>query len=158
MKLEMAEFDPTVIERHAAYLYRRAAALTRGSMVVGVAFGAAAGAYPLTRWSHWPVPHMFGVATLLFGALAGLMFGYVVGDSRATNVRLQAQLVLHQLQLERNTAAIAETLIGQAESMRDLWREVLPPVPFQNATPPRLVEREPEAAEPPVSAPVELPA
>src|SRR5579864_6763949 len=118
----MAEFDPTVIERHAAYLYRRAAALTRGSMVVGAAFGAAAGAYPLTPWSHWPIPHMFGVATMLFGALAGLVIGYAVGDSRATGVRLQAQLVLHQLQLERNTAAIAETLAQQAERTRDLWR------------------------------------
>src|SRR5438067_6526388 len=155
----MAEFDPTVIERHVAYLYRRAAALTRGSVVVGAAFGAAVGALPLTPWSRWPVPHMFGVASLLFGALAGLMIGYVVGDSRATSVRLQAQLVLHQLQLERNTAAIAETLLQQAERTRELWREVMPPVPFvEQPLPPRLVEREPEPAEPPVSAPIELPA
>src|SRR6266404_7005002 len=99
----MAEFDPTVIERHAAYLYRRAVALTRGSMIVGAALGAVAGAYPLTSWSHWPVPHMFGIATILFGALAGGLMGHVVGDFRAEGVRLQAQLVLHQLQLERNT-------------------------------------------------------
>src|SRR5579859_1750932 len=145
----MAEFDPTVIERHAVYLYRRAAALTRGSMVVGTAFGAALGAYPLTPWSHWPVPHMFGAATALFGALAGLMIGYVVGDSRATGIRLQAQLVLHQLQLERNTAAIVEALRSQVEQL-----------PFVSS-PPRLVEREPgpeRELEPPVSAPIELPA
>jgi hypothetical protein len=144
----MAEFDPTVIERHAAYLYRRAAALTRGSMVVGAAFGAAVGAFPLTPWSHWPVPHMFGVATLLFGGLAGLMMGYVIGDFRAEGVRLQAQLVLHQLQLERNTATIAETLLRQVEQL-----------PFV-ASPPRLVEPERvlEPAKPPVSAPIELPA
>lgn len=149
----MAEFDPTVIERHAGYLYRRASALTRGSMVAGAIFGGVAGAYPLTPWSHWPVPHMFGVATLLFGALAGLMIGYVIGDSRATGVRLQAQLVLHQLQLERNTAAIAETLLRQAERTQDLWREVMEP-PFVQQ-PPRLVEPEPQ---PPVSAAIELPA
>lgn len=157
----MAEFDPTVIERHAGYLYRRASALTRGSMVAGAIFGAAAGAYPLTPWSHWPVPHMFGVATLLFGALAGVMIGYVVGDSRATGVRLQAQLVLHQLQLERNTAAIAETLVQQAERTRDLWREALEPpfvhqpAPAEPPAPPRLVEPE---SQPPVSAAIELPA
>jgi hypothetical protein len=157
----MAEFDPTVIERHAAYLYRRADALTRGSMVVGAGFGAVVGAYPLTPWSHWPVPHMFGVATLLFGALAGLMIGYVIGDSRATGVRLQAQLVLHQVQLERNTAAIAETLLQQAGRTRELWQEVMPPMPFaEQPAPPRLVEREPEPEPeaPPVSAPIELPA
>lgn len=142
----MAEFDPTVIERHAAYLYRRAVALSRGSMVAGAALGAAAGAYPLTTWSHWPLPHDFGVATLLFGALAGGLIGYVVGDFRAEGVRLQAQLVLHQLQLERNTAAIAETLMKQVEQL-----------PFI-ASPPRLVETEPELDEPPVSAAIELPA
>lgn len=157
----MAEFDPTVIERHAGYLYRRANALTRGSMVAGALFGATVGAYPLTPWSHWPVPHMFGVATLLFGALAGVMIGYVVGDSRATSVRLQAQLVLHQLQLERNTAAIVETLAQQAERTRDLWREVMEPpfvhqpAPPEPLAPPRLVEPEPQ---PPVSAAIELPA
>ncbi|HSX22082.1 MAG TPA: hypothetical protein VLE97_04820 [Gaiellaceae bacterium] len=141
----MAEFDPTVIERHAAYLYRRAVALSRGSMVAGVGLGAVVGAYPLTTWSHWPVPHMFGVATLLFGALAGGLIGYVVGDFRAEGVRLQAQLVLHQLQLERNTAAIAETLMRQVEQL-----------PFV-ASPPRLVENEPlELDEPPVSAAIEL--
>ena len=144
----MAEFDPTVIERHAAYLYRRAVALTRGSMVAGAALGAAAGAYPLTSWSHWPVPHAFGVATLLVGLLAGGLIGFVIGDFRAEGERLQAQLVLHQLQLERNTAAIAETLMKQVEQL-----------PFV-ASPPRLVEpvAEPEPGEPPVSAAIELPA
>lgn len=139
----MAEFDPTVIERHAVYLYRRAAALTRGSMVVGAMLGAAAGAYPLTSWSHWPVPHMFGIATALGGALAGALMGYVVGDFRAEGQRLQAQLVLHQLQLERNTAAIADALVRQVEQL-----------PFV-ASPPRLVEPE---QQPPVSAAIELPA
>ena len=147
MRQEMAEFDPTVIERHAAYLYRRAAALTRSSMVAGGAFGATAGAYPLTSWSHWPVPHAFGAATLLFGLLAGALIGYVIGDFRAEGVRLQAQLVLHQVQLERNTAAIAETLIKQVEQL-----------PFV-ASAPRLVEPAPASEdEPPVSAPIELPA
>jgi hypothetical protein len=142
----MAEFDPTVIERHAAYLYRRATALMRGSMVFGAALGAAVGAYPLTHWSHWPVPHMFGAATLLFGLLAGGLIGYVIGDFRAEGERLRAQLVLHQLQLERNTAAIAEMLMKQVEQL-----------PFV-ASPPRLVETEPEPGEPPVSAAIELPA
>ena len=152
----MTEFDPTVIDRHAAYLYRRARALTRGSMVFGGMLGAVVGAYPLTPWSHWPIPHMFGVATLLFGALAGGLMGYVVGDFRAEGQRLQAQLVLHQLQLERNTAAIAETLARQAERTQDLWREVMEPPFDQQPAPPRLVE--PEPAEPPVSAAIELPA
>jgi hypothetical protein len=140
----MAEFDPTVIESHAAYLYRRAAALTRGTMGIGALLGAAAGGYPLTRYSHWPIPHSYGIATLLFGMLAGGLIGYVVGDSRANGVRVQAQLVLQQLQLERNTAAIVEALVKQVEQL-----------PFA-VPPPRLVEQQP--VEPPVSTAIELPA
>jgi hypothetical protein len=140
----MAEFDPTVIEYHAAYLYRRAAALTRGTVALGALLGGAAGAYPLTRYSHWPIPHSYGIATLLFGVLAGGLIGYVVGDSRANRVRVQAQLVLHQVQLERNTAAIVETLARQVDQLQFV------------ASPPRLVEQHPD--EPPVSAAIELPA
>jgi hypothetical protein len=144
----MAEFDPTVIEYHAAYLYRRAAALTRGSTALGALVGAAAGAYPLTRYSHWPIPHSYGIATLLVGMLAGGLIGFVVGDSRANAVRVQAQLVLHQLQLERNTAAIVEALLRQAE-------RAIPPMPFVTASPLVEVPHELEGLEleaPPLSA------
>jgi len=112
-----AAFDPTVIEYHAAYLYRRAKAFTRGTMVFGAMVGAAVGAYPLTRYSHWPIPHKYGLALVLFGAFAGGLIGYVIGDARADRLRVQAQLVLHQLQLERNTAAIVETLARRAEAL-----------------------------------------
>jgi hypothetical protein len=153
----MTEFDPTVIERHAVLMYRRAAALVRGSILLGALLGGAVGGYPLTRWSHWPIPHAFGLATLLGGVLAGVAIGYVVGDSRATNVRLQAQLVLHQLQLERNTAAIAATLAEQVERTHQLLRELVPPAaPVVQQPPPRLVEDPPafapELRAPPLSA------
>jgi hypothetical protein len=135
----VAAFDPTVIEYHAAYLYRRATAFTRGMMAFAALVGAALGAYPLTRYSHWPIPHKYGLATLLFGALAGGLIGYVVGDSRANRLRVQAQLVLHQLQLERNTAAIVETLARQAQQQA---QQALPQMPF--VTSPQLVEVPPQ--------------
>jgi hypothetical protein len=142
----MTAFDPTVIEYHAAYLYRRAKAFTRGSMVFAALVGAALGAYPLTRYSHWPIPHKYGLATLLFGALAGGLMGYVIGDSRADRLRVQAQLVLHQLQLERNTAAIVDTLARQA-------MQAPPQMPVM--TPPQLVQVPPQVA-PPAPVPVPL--
>jgi hypothetical protein len=141
-----AEFDSTVIEYHAAYLYRRARAFTRGMVGLGALVGGALGAYPLTRYSHWPIPHSYGLATLLFGALAGGLIGYVVGDSRANSLRVQAQLVLHQLQLERNTAAIVDTLARHAEQA---------PQQVPAMTPPQLVQVPPQVAPPaPVPVPV----
>lgn len=143
----MAEFDPAIIERYAAYLYRRATALTRGSTAFGALLGAAVGFVPLIHAVHWPIPHAFAFATALAGLLVGGTIGYVVGDGRAMNVRLQAQLVLHQLQLERNTAAIAEALVQQQPPTETVSVPV---------TPPRLVEQPP--VEPPLSVAVERPA
>ena len=149
----MAEFDPSIIERYAGYLYRRATALTRGSTVFGGLFGAAIGAVPLVHHlPHWPIPHQFAFATALGGLLLGAMIGYVVGDGRAMNVRLQAQLVLHQLQLERNTAEIAEALRRQQRLIEPpLTEPVVAPV-AEPVVPPRLVD---PPHEPPVSVAIE---
>jgi hypothetical protein len=147
----MAEFDPSIIHRYAERLYRKAASVVLGSVIAGAFFGALIGAVPLTSLgSSWPIPSNVALALPLIGALAGGLIGYVVGSSRALGIRYQAQLVLHQLQLERNTAAAAQLLAGIAS------RPVVVHVPgLQPAAPaPTAVAAVPQpaldAAEPPV--------
>jgi hypothetical protein len=106
--LSTPSYDPRVIEQFAEKLYRKASAFVAGSIVIGAALGAAFGAVPLTSLGEaWPIPSMFGLATLLLGGLLGGVVGYVIGDTRSFGYRLQAQAALCQLQTERNTAVIA---------------------------------------------------
>src|SRR6266481_532271 len=77
------------------------------SAIIGAVIGGFFGAVPLTSLGeHWPIPHQFGLGTLLAGLLIGALTGYVIGDARAFGYRLQAQSSLCQLHLERNTAAL----------------------------------------------------
>ena len=111
MGTTMPEYDPRIIERHASKLYAKASAVVAGSAATGGFVGAAFGAVPLTSLGvAWPVPSAFGFATLLFGLIAGLLVGYVVGDARSFGYRLQAQSALCQIQLERNMAQAARAL------------------------------------------------
>ena len=107
----LPSYDPRVIELFAEKLYRKASAFVAGSIVVGGALGAGFGAVPLTSLGDaWPIPSMFGFATLLTGAICGAVVGYVIGDTRSFGYRLQAQAALCQLQTERNTAFVAAAI------------------------------------------------
>ena len=129
-----AEYDPSIIELSAARLYSKADAVVMGSIATGMVVGAAFGAVPLTSLgATWPIPSIFGVATLIVGALLGAIIGYTIGDARAFGYRIQAQSALCQLQIERNTAAVM-----QAAAIR----------------PVRAVAPQPVAVEPPLSPPV----
>jgi hypothetical protein len=100
------QYDPSLIERYAEQLYRKADAVRYGSIAAGALLGLVFGAVPLSPLGQsLPVPASFGVATLLLGTLVGGFIGYVVGDGRAFRTRVQAQLVLAQL--ERATAPVA---------------------------------------------------
>jgi hypothetical protein len=103
-----AEYDPSIIELAAARLYSKADAVVMGSIATGIVVGAAFGAIPLSSLgASWPIPSMFGFATLMAGAILGAIIGYTIGDARAFGYRIQAQSALCQLQIERNTAAVA---------------------------------------------------
>ena len=127
-------YDPRIIEQFAEKLYRKASAFVAGSVAVGGALGAAFGAVPLTSLGDaWPIPPLFGFATLLVGGLFGAVIGYVIGDTRSFGYRLQAQTALLQLQMERNTAAVANAV--QARSQTPPQRTAAPLEP-QAAAPP----------------------
>jgi hypothetical protein len=95
-------FDATIMEEFARQLMHKADSVRVGSSVAGGIVGVIFGAVPLTPLaSVWPIPAIFGFATILLGGLAGVLVGYVVGEGRAFRLRVQAQTALFQVDIER---------------------------------------------------------
>jgi hypothetical protein len=156
---ELPELDPRIIERYVENTYRKATAVFMGSVVAGVLIGAVFGAMPLTSLGeNWPIPRMFGFATMILGAICGGVVGYMIGDTRAFLARLQGQTALAQIHAandaRRALAAVHE--IQALATRRVAARPAASPPP---AAPPAPVEPAPAPAGPPVApAPVAQPA
>src|SRR5690348_1954876 len=91
-----------IIQQYAAHLERKASGLVM-RWTLGLGFvGGLLGAFPLAHISHGLVPSHLGYATLLLGAIAGAYLGYTTGERKAVEPRMQAQLALHQLQVEQS--------------------------------------------------------
>ena len=89
------QLDPFLIERYALRLERKAGSVQRGSTIVGALLGLALGAVPLSPLGEFlPVPEAFAAATVLVGAVAGGLIGHVIGEGRALDIRVRAQLAL----------------------------------------------------------------
>lgn len=151
-------YDPSIIEQAAERLNGKARATLLGSVFVGLSLGGALGVVPLTSLgSQWPVPHSFGFATALAGTLIGALIGYVVGSARAFGHRLQAQVALSQLQLERNTALVAQAFQALANARSrapERPAAATPPsAPPPTSPPPPEPATVPPRSEPPVGAP-----
>jgi hypothetical protein len=157
----LPEYDPRVIEQFAENLYRKASAFVAGSVAIGAALGAAFGAVPLTSLgAEWPVPSVFGFATLLIGVIFGGAIGYVIGDTRSFGYRLQAQSALCQLQTERNTALLAKAIL-RVQAPRPVAQQAAPaPQPQlqpQSQPQPQLQPQQPPPPPPPPAAAVPPP-
>jgi hypothetical protein len=151
----LPDYDPRVIEQFAENLYRKASTFVAGSVALGAALGAAFGAVPLTSLgASWPLPSIFGFATLLVGGCFGAAIGYVIGDTRSFGYRLQAQTALCQLQTERNTALLAKAIRVQAPKPAQQR-----PAPSQAPAQPQLPPQPPQqtAPTPPPAPPVQQP-
>jgi hypothetical protein len=134
-------YDPKIIERFADQLMRKADTVRVGCAVVGGIFGVFVGSVPLTPLkSVWGVPAGFGVATIIVGALLGVLIGYVIGEGRAFRYRVQAQSAIFQLEIERRvTSAVAEAVAQAAPAAQAPAAEPEPkPQPAVAQMPPPL--------------------
>jgi hypothetical protein len=174
---DLPAFDPAIIERYVENTYRKATAVFLGSVVAGVMIGAAFGAIPLTSLGDsWPIPQMFGFATMLLGAICGGVVGYLIGDTRAFLARLHGQTALAQIEAAKDARLALETVLqiqaaamrraaaiaraqaqGQAEAPAPAPAPVaaVPPAPVA-AVPPEQPEAAPEPAPSPAPAPPAL--
>jgi hypothetical protein len=156
-------YDPKIIERFADQLLRKADTVRVGFAAGGGIFGVFVGAVPMTPLKTvWGVPPGFGVATIIVGALLGIMIGYVVGEGRAFRYRVQAQSAIFQLQIEQRVAsAVAQAVVQAAPAAAAV--PAAPPItaPPTSVEPERTDEEEPPpppaAVTPPPLAPVEAP-
>jgi hypothetical protein len=156
---DLPAFDPAIIERHVENTYRKATAVFLGSVVAGVMIGAVFGAMPLTSLGEsWPIPRMFGFATMLIGAIVGGVIGYLVGDTRAFLARLQGQTALAQIEAA-NDARLALEAIRQIQALAIRRAAAAPqPAPAQ-AQPAHPAPPQPEPqAEPAPPQPIATPA
>lgn len=87
----MASYDSNVIQNIADSLYSRAATIVFLHVAFFLLVGAVAGGYAGG-----------GVAALV-GGIVGALLGYYLGAQRAFMLKLQAQVALCQVQIEKNT-------------------------------------------------------
>ena len=154
-----AGYDPKIIERFADQLLRKADTVRVGCAVGGGIFGVFVGAVPLTPLkSVWGLPAGFGVATIIVGALVGILIGWVIGEGRAFRYRVQAQSAIFQLEIERRvTSAVAEavaTATAQATSRVIEEPQKPPSLPPLSPAPPVSDEPAGEPPEPPSLPPL----
>ena len=142
--IEMSS-DPSVIERYAAGLQQKAGSRVTRLTLLGFLIGATVGATPvvapLVSSVHSLVPHRYAYAAAIIATFGGGYLGFVIGQSRAVALRLQASMALHQIELGRmlyRVEALSLTL------------------PAEETAPEPEPEPEPELA-PPVSPPAQAP-
>jgi len=134
-------YDPKIIERFADQLLRKADTVRVGCAVGGGIFGVFVGAVPLTPLrSVWGVPAGFGVATMIVGALLGVLVGYVIGEGRAFRYRVQAQSAIFQLEIERRVSSAVAEAVASVAVLQTQPAPTAPdlPVPADEPTPPTL--------------------
>lgn len=106
--------DPRVVERYAEYLQGKASARIMAYTIAVALFGSILGSVPLLAPNRVLIPHSLGLALLLVGAAAGGYLGYTIGVRRAEGLKLQAEVALHQVQVElmlvQPSAAVARTI------------------------------------------------
>jgi hypothetical protein len=162
-------FDPTSIERHALALHQKAGSRVARFTIFGVLIGAALGASaiiaPMVSSVHSLLPHRYAYAAVVMGAAAGAYLGYLMGQSRAVALRLQANVAVHQVEIGRalhRIEAMRLPLPGAASLPTPA--PTLAPAPTAVAPPPQptpvvsLPPAPPPALEPaPAPAPAPMP-
>ena len=147
-------YDPKIIERFADQLLRKADTVRVGCAVGGGIFGVFVGAVPMTPLkSVWGIPAGFGVATIIVGALLGVLVGYVIGEGRAFRYRVQAQSAIFQLQIEQRVASAVAEAVKETRPAAAEPAPAAPPVSPAPAPPPPAAETPPVPTVEPAPAP-----
>src|SRR6266705_1563551 len=100
----MTDLNEGIIELYAEHLLKKASSAVVTLAVGGAIGGAAIGAIP-GLLSHSVISPGANYFAVLLGAIAGGFLGRAIGDKRAVGLRLQAQMALHQLQVENRLVA-----------------------------------------------------
>lgn len=94
---KLVTYDPAVIQEFASRLYRRASSTVAAYTFLGLIIGAVAGG-ALSAGGE-----SRGMITLI-GLFVGAGIGFALGQERAFKLKLEAQVALCQVQIEKNTA------------------------------------------------------
>lgn len=97
---KLVTYDPAVIQEFASRLYRRASSIIVSYTFLGIVLGVIAGGILNARNAGGDSSGMIVLAGLFIGA--GI--GFALGQERAFKLKLEAQVALCQVQIEKNTA------------------------------------------------------
>jgi hypothetical protein len=145
----MTDLDEGIVERYAEHLLKKASSAVVTLAVGGAIAGAALGAVP-GLLSHSVISPGANYFAVLLGAIAGGFLGRSLGDKRAVGLRLQAQMALHQVQVE--SRLVAAPVVRPAAPAP----VVAPPVAAPVAPPLVAPVAAPPVAAPPLVAPATL--
>jgi len=118
-----AEYDPEVIQEFADKLYAKAGTITLKATVLYGVCGAIAGSLA----GHLAkLPDSTTVMPVVGAVFAGWI-GYSIGSTKSFSLRLQAQIALCQMQIERNTqpSLVPDLQAGSRMDMLNAKRKAL---------------------------------
>lgn len=101
----MASYDPDIIQTMADRLYARARSITALWTLGGALTGFIVAGITATAIESHPAEAPITAGTFFLP----IALGYVVGKERAFRLKVEAQKLLVQLQIERNTAPLTAT-------------------------------------------------
>ena len=149
--VEMTDLNEGIVELYAEHLLKKASSAVLTLAVGGAIAGAAVGAVP-GLLSHSLISPGANYFAVLLGAIAGGFLGRSIGEKRAVGLRLQAQMALHQLQVENRL--VAARPVAPAPVPAPAPAPVAAPAPVVVAAPPLVA---PPLVAPVTYAPVEAP-
>jgi len=97
----MPSFDPSIIHNVAKNLYKQASSVTRAYSLFGALLGGAIAFAGLSGVPQPVQPSAYILPAFIF-AMFGII-GFYIGKNRAFALKLKAQKILLDLQIEKNT-------------------------------------------------------
>lgn len=154
------------VEELVAHYQSKARAVGRAGIAIGAFAGVLVGSVPLSplEWAL-PIPATFGFATVLAGLGIGVLFGYVIGETRARmyhrmaeQARLQLDLEARLSQSDARMSQLLTALTARAAAAKTQAAPAVAPAPPEPVAPPAPVAAPAPPLAPPPVAPPAVPA